>query len=223
MFFLPNPRAVIFANGEIKNLASTRACLQASDTLIAADGGSHHCRALGLTPHILIGDLDSTAPDTLAAFELAGTQIIRHPIRKDQTDLELALAWAVAHGATEIIVVGALGGRWDQTLANLLLPTLPVFSSTSIRLIDGDQQIVTLRGPGSITLTGAPGDTVSLIPVGGDVHAITTLGLEYPLTNGPIQFGATLGVSNVLIAPTATITIQTGLLVCVHISSPESP
>ena len=107
--------------------------------------------------------------------------------------------------------------------ANLLLPTLPVFRSTPIRLIDGDQQIVTVRGPGSITLTGTRGDTVSLIPVGGDVHTITTLGLEYPLTNGTIQFGSTLGVSNVLIANTATITIETGLLVCVQISATEEP
>jgi thiamine pyrophosphokinase len=214
--------AVIVANGEIHNLTLAHALGQASDLLIAADGGSHHCQTLGLTPHILIGDLDSTPPETVAALERAGTRIIQHPVRKDQTDLELAIEWAIANGASGITILGALGGRWDQTLANLLLPTLPAFGSIPIRIIDGSQQITAVRGPGSLSLTGAPGETVSLIPVGGPVHGITTVGLEYPLTDGTLQLGSTLGVSNSLLEKTATITTQSGLLVCVHISTTES-
>ena len=215
-------RTVIIANGEIHNPTAIRAVVRADDHIIAADGGANHCRALGLTPRALVGDLDSVAPTELAALEAIGTQVIKYPAHKDQTDLELALDYAIAQSATEIIIIGALGGRWDQTLANVLLLALPRLDSARIRLIDGAQQISLLRGPGSVTLTGAPGDTVSLIPIGGDARGVTTTGLEYALDSGTLSFGSTLGISNVLAAREATVALSAGLLVCVLISSTDS-
>lgn len=212
-------RAIIFANGELTDLASARAIIQPDDIIVAADGGSRHCRALNPTPHILIGDLDSTPAEVVSAFKAAGTQVIQHPTHKDQTDLELALDWVAVRGLTEVIILGALGGRWDQTLANLLLPTLPAFSILHIRLIDGPQQISVLRGPGTRTLTGTVGDTVSLIPVGGDVAGVTTTHLEYPLEDYTLKFGSTLGISNTFVAPEAAVRITSGLLVVVTIST----
>ena len=219
--FTPSPaegvllnRTIIFANGEVSDLEAARAVIQPTDTLIAADGGAKHCRALGLTPHVLIGDFDSLAPADLAALEAAGTRVIRHPARKDQTDLELALDYALAEGANDIVILGALGGRWDQTFANLLLLALPALSSTRIRLLDGTQEISLLRGPGQLTLTGNAGDTVSLIPIGGDAHGITTSGLEYPLRDETLNFGSTRGISNVMLERQATISLTEGLLIC---------
>lgn len=208
-------RAIIIANGEILNLDAARAVISPDDFVIAADGGLRHCFRLGLTPRLLIGDLDSTSPADLATLEATGTQIIRHPAHKDQTDLELAIEWAIRNGHNDILVLGALGDRWDQTLANLLLPALYAQEGTRIRIIDGRQQISLARGPGSLTLSGAPGDTVSLIPIGGDAHGVTTSGLEYPLDNGTLRFGSTLGISNTLTAREAIISVQEGLLVCV--------
>ncbi len=214
-------RTVIIANGEIHNPTAIRAVVRADDYIIAADGGANHCRALGLTPRALVGDLDSVTPTELAALEAIGTQVIKYPARKDQTDLELALDYAIAQSATEMIVIGALGGRWDQTLANVLLLALPRLDSARIRLIDGAQQISLLRGPGSVTLTGAPGDTVSLIPISGDARGATTTGLEYALDSGTLSFGSTLGISNVLTAREATVALSAGLLICVLISSAD--
>ncbi|MBM4422574.1 MAG: thiamine diphosphokinase [Chloroflexi bacterium] len=228
---LPNTHAVIIANGELHNAALARAAIHPGDLIIAADGGANHCRALDLTPRVLIGDLDSVLPAELDALESLGAQIIRYPARKDQTDLELALDYATANGATEITVIAALGGRWDQTLANLLLlvrssdlsrlTTKVVTTSARIRLIDGSQQIMFVRGPGSLTLTASPGDTASLIPIAGDAHGVNTFGLEYPLENGILRFGSTLGISNVIRSSPATVSLAEGLLVCVVISSAE--
>lgn len=212
-------RAIIIANGELHHPAAARRLIRPGDVVIAADGGANYCRALGLTPRVIIGDLDSVLPSELTALEALGAQIIRYPAHKDQTDLELALDHAIGRGAAEILILGALGGRWDQTLANVLLPALPRLSGVRIRLIDGRQQIGLLRGPGSIHLAGSPGDTVSLIPIGGDVHGVTTSGLEYPLEKGTIAFGSTLGVSNALTASQADVFLEEGLLVCILISS----
>src|SRR5690242_18132651 len=104
------PRTVIFANGELINLNAARAALRSDDFLIAADGGAHHCHTLGLTPKVVIGDFDSLTPEELKALSASGTWLIQHPARKDQTDLELAIAYAIEHGADDILILGALGG-----------------------------------------------------------------------------------------------------------------
>jgi thiamine pyrophosphokinase len=203
-------RAIIFANGPLPDLAGARRTLTPGDRLIAADGGLRHLRALGLTPHLLVGDLDSAGADEVAAARAAGAQIEKHPARKDETDLELALRRACADGAHDVLIFGALGGRWDQTLANLLLLAHPAYRTVRLRLLDGQQQIYLVQG--ATTLEGQPGDTVSLVPLSGDAHGVTTAGLEYPLADGTLPFGGTLGISNVLLGTEATVTVRSGLV-----------
>ena len=214
-------RAVIIANGELNN----RPQLEAGDMLIAADGGARHCLRLGLNPHLVIGDFDSLEPNELAALEQAGAEIVQHPRRKDATDLELALLVARERGATQAVVLGALGARWDQTVANLLLPLSGGLDGLPVRLLDGEQELLTLRAshslrPTEIEICGQPGDTVSLIPLGGDARGVRTQGLEYPLHAETLFFGATRGVSNVLLDKAATISLQTGILLIVIIHAP---
>lgn len=208
-------RAFIFANGRLTDTDCIPGLLRPGDLLIAADGGARHALACGLTPHLLVGDFDSLTPAELAAFRAAGTEISQFPTRKDFTDLELALQAAGERGCTEVLIIGALGDRWDQTLANLLLPT--AFPNLDIRLVDGLQELALIRPGESKILRGQPGDTVSLIPVAGDAEGITTTGLEYPLLSDTLYFGATRGVSNVLTGQEAAVTLDRGLLICVVI------
>jgi thiamine pyrophosphokinase len=208
-------RAVIFANGTLPYPAIAQAALQPGDLLIAADGGFYHCRELGLAPTVVIGDFDSLADADVVEAQAAGAEIVRHPAHKDFTDLELALRYALEKGVDEILVLAALGGRWDQSLANLLLPAAADLASIRISLIDGPQEILLLRSGGRLEVRGRPGDTVSLIPLGGDARGITTLRLEYPLQKDTLYFGSTRGISNVLLANTASIALDEGLLLCV--------
>lgn len=98
-------RAVIFANGVLNNLQDIHNIILPDDLIIAADGGMTHCRALGIKPSIVIGDLDSLDPDYLKSFQTSGTEIISYPINKDQTDLELALRKALDLGFDEILLL----------------------------------------------------------------------------------------------------------------------
>ncbi len=210
-------RAIIFANGVLNDAQAARSLIHPGDLIIAADGGGRHCRALDLPPDILIGDFDSIDPDELENWRQRGVQIVRHPARKNFTDLELALRHACQLGADDILVLAALGARWDQTLANLLLPVSAGLQGCCITLLDGRQEIRLLKGGDALEVHGSPGDTLSLIPVSGDALGVTTEGLEYPLKGETLSFGGTRGISNVLLHGSAIIHLDQGLLLCVVI------
>lgn len=207
-------RTIIFANGTIDNSDSI---LSGKDLIIAADGGTHHCLSLGITPDVVIGDLDSLTADDINGLQIAGVEIVRYPAKKDQTDLELALRLAIDRGADEIVVFGAMGGRWDMSIANILLPAEQNLSNATIRIINGRHEIMLLRTGKKITFHGEKGDILSLIPLGRDALGITTVGLEYPLKDDVLRFGSSQGISNVLVEETATVFLKQGMLLCVHI------
>jgi thiamine pyrophosphokinase len=208
-------RAIIFANGQMQLLPSAIPQILPSDLVIAADGGSLHCKALGITPHIIIGDLDSLEQAQLAAYQAASVEIISYPPHKDETDLELALQLATERGLTEVFIIAGMGARWDMTIANVLLAAQQKFSHLHIHLVDGSQEITVLRGEATLNIDGRKGDTLSLLPVNGDAYGITTHGLEYPLKDETLYFGSPRGVSNVVVDAHAQIFIQRGIiLVC---------
>jgi thiamine pyrophosphokinase len=117
-------------------------------------------------------------------------------------------------GAEETLVLGGLGMRWDQTVANLMLAASQ--PGLRVRLEDGNQEFDFLEGAGSLELSGQAGDTVSLIPLAAGAAGITTEGLEYPLRGESLPFGTSRGVSNRMLAERAVVTIKQGLLLCVH-------
>ncbi len=214
-------RAVIFANGLLSGLPAIEAAIQKDDLLIAADGGAIHCLNFGLTPRFVVGDFDSLSTETVQTLERLGAKLVVYPVRKDFTDLELALQLAHSQGAEVAVVLGALGNRWDMTLANLLLPAYEAFSALTIRLVDGNQEISLVRAGKTGSFYGEPGDIVSLIPLGGAASGITTNGLEYPLEHGTLEFGSSRGVSNVLIGQQATVELEMGMLLSVIIHKKE--
>jgi len=210
-------RAVLFANGSYSQPEVIKSLLQPGDLLIAADGGAVQLLTLHLLPEAAVGDFDSLNSNELEKMENAGVKILRFPPKKDVTDLELALQYAQSRGAKDILLLGALGNRWDQTLANQLLPAAVAFSGLSIWLVDGNQEMTLLRSGQTLELTGRPGDTLSLIPLAGDANGITTQGLEYPLKEENLQFGSTRGISNVFLGECASVKLEAGMLLCVLI------
>jgi thiamine pyrophosphokinase len=213
-------RAVIFANGQLSGLVP----LHSDDLIIAADGGSHHCLELGIRPQLVIGDLDSVEDAELVKLRQLGAEVIAFPRRKDFTDLELALLEAQKRGADQVLVLAALGRRWDQSLANILLPA--ALPGLRISLVDGREEMHFIRPGETLEIAGQAGDTVSLIPLGGDAQGITTHGLEYPLFSETLRLGSTRGVSNVLLPSSsgqgkASVTLEAGLLLCAVIHQAE--
>ena len=208
------PRVVIFANGHLPELESARALLQADDYIIAADGGTNHLMKMGILPEIVIGDLDSVDENTLFELTSAEARIEQYSEDKDETDIELALRYAVELQPASILIVGALGGRLDQTLANLSILTGPVLSGIDIRLDDGVEEVFFCRKQAEVR--GRSGDIVSLIPWHDSVEGVTTEGLQWPLYSETLYPHKSRGVSNEMLKEVASIRVQSGLLLVVH-------
>jgi len=210
-------RIVIFANGVLNQPKKLRARLRPTDRIFCADGGTRHALALGLTPEAIIGDFDSLALETVLQMEAADVIVHRHPVNKDYTDLELALEVAASENPDEILLVTALGGRLDQTLGNLLLLTRPKYASVRLTVADGSQWAALLRGHKTVTITGQPGDTLSLIPLTATVQGVDITGVKWPLENATLSLGSTLTISNTLAEPQAIVKIGEGMVLLIHI------
>src|SRR5690606_14639559 len=192
-------RALIFAAGDLNDGPAVRAALDSAPqaAIIAADGGARLAERCGLWPDLIVGDLDSLGGDEADRFAARGATIERVSPHKDETDLELALLAAAERGATWMRVIGAVGSRLDQTLAAVHMLLMPQLAGRDARLVAG-RQTLWVVGPGQHALDGAPGDTVSLIPLAGDARGIRTEALEYPLHGETLVMGAARGVSNVM-------------------------
>ncbi len=212
-------RAIIFANGDAADPEIVRQWTAQADLIIAADGGTRNALSAGVMPHVVIGDLDSLAEDDRAQLDRSSVPLIVYPVRKDSTDLELALRYAREQRATDIIIFSALGGRWDQSLANLLLLTLPELAPAATRIVDHRLTIQVICDRAEIT--GRVGDTLSLIALKGDARGVPIEGCEYPLNEATLPFGATLGISNVLSQPIAKITVKQGQILALHTGREE--
>ncbi|MFP3854185.1 MAG: thiamine diphosphokinase, partial [Anaerolineales bacterium] len=172
---------VIVANGGISDQRAAADLLASAELIIAADGGTHHCLKLDYLPHLVIGDFDSLDPSTLEDLRKQEVELLEHPRRKDATDLELALLEAKERGATALSILGAVGGRWDQSLANFHLIASSRWQGMKVEVVDGPQKLLPIHPDRPLELHGEPGDLVSLIPLGGDAEGVHTSGLEYPL------------------------------------------
>lgn len=207
-------RAVIFANGEAVDINRLGAMLQQDDLLIAADGGLRYLIQLGKLPQALIGDLDSVTAEEVELARNNGTAVHKYPVGKNETDLQLAIDFAIQADCSSIVIAAALGGRLDQTLGNIFLLTRSDLQQIEIRLDDGFEEVFIIRSLAEIT--GRPGDTVSLLPYGEPAVDVKTENLRYPLNFETLFEDQTRGISNVMETSTARVSISKGILICVH-------
>ena len=204
--------AVVVADAPDADISLYLPLLSRAHLLVAADGGTRHLLAHGITPHVVVGDLDSLDAVIVERLRVRGVEIQQFPISKDETDLELALLLAVERGAKTIRVLAASGGRPDMHLANHMLLAHPKLAGCDVALLHAGWQIRLLRD--TITLVGAVGQRVSLLPL-GDVVGVSTNGLRYPLNDEPLLLGPARGVSNEFAATSATISVRGGMLLVI--------
>ncbi len=184
-------KALILAGSDVTVTVALRELCEGADFVVAADSGVRHAAALEVTPDLIVGDFDSATEKDLALYPNVPRQT--HPVRKDSLDLELALQEAAAQGATDFIIVGALGGRLDQTLAALFIAAR-LQPRYKIVLHSGDAAAYPLCSGDVLTLAVPAGITFSILSLVSSELSLE--GSSYPLTHAELRFGIGLGVSN---------------------------
>ena len=180
-----------------------------SDLLIAVDGGLHACTAQGLSPSLLVGDLDS-----FGDAPLPDLPICRFPVKKDETDTYLAYLEGVKRGYSHFEIYGGLGGRADHTIANLQL----------LRRIAGEGNVAALIGKAermiafsnrSMELKTYPNQSLGVFALSEICEGVSIAGAVYELENGTLKNDFPLGVSNTALGESVTLSVKKGILLAV--------
>ncbi|MBN1545868.1 MAG: thiamine diphosphokinase [Syntrophaceae bacterium] len=212
---------LIVSGGPVADLRLLKQRIDRADpeAIICADGGARHLLELGLVPQVVIGDMDSLPETDQTELMAAGCRILQHSRRKDETDTELALRYALEQKPDAIEIYGALGGRIDHTLANISLLALAARAETRTILVDGKTTLFVVSEKAEIK--GITGEIVSLFPLTTEVGGITLEGFEYPLLEATMEVGKPYGVSNRLLGQEGIIFVKRGLLLVVKTGEVE--
>lgn len=177
-----------------------------SDLTIAADAGWQNAQRLGITPRLLVGDFDSLGEPNVPA----GTEVIRVPAEKDDSDTQLAVRLALERGATDITLIAGLSGRLDHTLSTLAI--LEDLEQKKVRAIltDGHNRVRFLRA-GSLLL---PRDSrfryLSLVVATDRARGVSLDGCKYPLRNATLCRRNQYAISNEITGVAALIAVRRG-------------
>ena len=180
-----------------------------ADLVICADGGYLRAEAAGIVPDVLMGDFDSCALEKVRELGL-----IVYPVRKDDTDLILALRYALERGCKRAVVLGCFGGRLDHTIGNLQSIAYGWRHGLSVTLMDARNRAFPV-GEGRTVIPREENCYISFFAMGERCRGITYQGLSYPLTDAVLTADYPLGISNEFVEDEAVVTLEKGLLLCV--------
>lgn len=204
-------KALIFAGAEIKEYSFCKQYMDGADAVICCDSGLRHAKALGVRPDYIVGDFDSVASEVWEYYKGQGIPVRQFPARKNETDMELGVLLALELGATELVLFGGIGDRFDHTLANAHYLLSLLKKGIRARLVDEKNCVEVIDK--HLTVCGKVGDIVSTIPLSMEVKGITLKGFSYPLTDFDLALDDDyIAVSNVLAEECAEIDIREGYL-----------
>jgi thiamine pyrophosphokinase len=209
----PHNRVLVITGGSVRRAMPH---LGAFDRIIAADSGVDSAIALGLEPHVVIGDLDSISAAGLQRVRESGIEVLASPTDKDLTDTELALHHAVETGCKEVVVLSPGGGRLDHAHGLLAALTNPHFSRVTIEAVIDTAHVTVMHGPASSNVPRRGSHLLALHAMNGPALGITTSGLRWNLSCESLHPWASRGVSNEMLTDTATITVEEGSLIVVQ-------
>jgi thiamine pyrophosphokinase len=164
---------------------------------------------MNISPDVWIGDFDSCkmSDDEFVKFS-KGSKVVRLNPVKDSTDTECACDYAIEQGYKSIVIFGALGSRFDHTLANVFLLFKLEKDGVDVKIIN-EKNIIYLAKEENLIYQG-DFENVSLIPVCKKIDGVTITGMYYDIVDADISRGSSLGVSNKLISDVGKITIKKG-------------
>ena len=212
-------QTVVALGGDLRDSALVRSAISGAGLIVAADSGAARLAAIGIQPHVIIGDFDSLDPVELWRLRAGGVEVVEHPAPEQRTDADVAIELALRRGASSVIVLGVFGGaRIDHALGNLSLLSQPSLRDIPTWAVDGWSALTILRGDGvrETHFHGRPGDYISVIPLSDRVEGVAIVGAKWPLQDAVLERGLVQAVSNELVGERAMIRISAGVAAATH-------
>jgi thiamine pyrophosphokinase len=181
-------------------------CASTFDSVFAIDGGFASLESIGRKPDVALGDFDSLG------YVPHCKRVVRFPVKKDKSDLELGLDRALTHGATEVFVYGALGRRLDHTLANLQLFARFAEQGMAVTAIGEQSAVRALAGPDAFELPRYQAGTVSVFAATDQATGVIERGMAYAFNDEALTNRTSRGLSNELTGEPAAVAVETGTL-----------
>jgi thiamine pyrophosphokinase len=207
-------KTVIILGGDAPSAAFTREICTDAEQILCADSGLYACLQAGITPHVLIGDMDSIEKPALDQFLKSGGHTRFLPTHKDDTDGYAALRLALQQPTDELVLLGAQGGRFDHALANCFLLVAAERAGVRARMENEEGKVYALCKP--CTLPGKPGELLSLLPL-GPARVERSSGLAYPLNPLNLDIDYPIGMSNVFTESEAYLEVSSGWILAIHL------
>ncbi len=199
-------RAIIFLSGKLDTESNFYKEINYSEyDIYCADGGADHAYNLGVTPKLILGDLDSVSKEIIFYFEKLGVKIEKFPTSKDFTDGELILE-KVSPNYDNVLILGGLGGRTDHFLTNLNL--LEKYQN----IIFEDENEILFWVKNNMELKNKIGKTISFIPF-TDVESLTLEGFTYNVENLDLSRANSRCMSNIINSEIAQISYKQGSII----------
>ncbi|WP_102271502.1 thiamine diphosphokinase [Cytobacillus massiliigabonensis] len=208
----------ILAGGPIELLPNLKRDQTDEDIWVGVDRGVFTLLSNGIKPAVAFGDFDSVTIEEMTLIEQSVNELNRFMPEKDETDMELALEWAIEQKPDLIRVFGATGGRIDHFIANIQLLMKPLQLDHKMQVeIHDKKNIVYLRLPGEYSIKKIPGfKYISFLPITMEVSGITLEGFKYPLVDRRLPLGSTLCISNELLCDCGHFSFSKGILMVVR-------
>ena len=176
------------------------------DLVIAVDAGFAHLEAIGAVPDMAVGDFDSLG------YVPKCRRVSRYPVKKDKSDMELAMEKAVDWGHDDLVIYGALGSRLDHTLANPQLFAKFSERDATVTAIADTYAVRLLTGPDVFELPPLGEGTVSVFSANDAARGVIERGLAYSLDDETLTNRTSRGLSNELTGQPATVAVEKGTL-----------
>jgi thiamine pyrophosphokinase len=200
-------KCVILTGGEPPERRLLEDCMAGSELTISVDGASDVFYKHGIIPDVLIGDFDTADKSCVKALEERGAKVIVLKEEKNETDSEAAVDYALSCGADDITILGALGGRTDHLLSNVMMLVRADMAGAKCRILTEECEL--LVSDKDFRLFGEQGQTVSILPLTGEI-CVDATDLKYPLDNLLLKWGSSRGISNIMLGECAHISVSGG-------------
>lgn len=203
---------IIIITSHMEDPLDLNSVITPQDYIICTDGGYDIARRYDIVPDLLLGDFDSIRTDLPQNIPIR-----RFPPEKDDTDLELALKTAVDLGASQVRIIGGIGGRLDHTVANLQLLSQYSESFDKLIMFDGKNQcfVAANTQKNNIIIPRKSNCYLSLFSLSDKCTGVTISGVKYPLRDHTLTRWGSLGVSNEFKEKNAVLSVEDGDLLVV--------